>query len=233
MPVEDNVTPESSTQLAETARYRERRAEIAAWNAREPDPQARHRADAGQVRHLFHRHALQPGRRAGASSTPTARVLLNHGGTEMGQGLYTKVAQVVAHELGVTLDRVRVSAADTTKVPNTSATAASSGSDLNGMAAQAAARTIQRAARGVRRADISACPPPTVRFAGNSVHVGEHDMRTSPSSLQFAYRARVSLSATGFYAHAEDPLGPQDAFRAAVFLFRVRRRGVGGRRSTR
>src|SRR5476649_749981 len=70
-------------------------------------------------------------------------VLLNHGGTEMGQGLYTKVAQVVADELGIPLASVRVSAADTSKVPNTSATAASSGSDLNGKAAQAAARTIR------------------------------------------------------------------------------------------
>ncbi len=77
-------------------------------------------------------------------------LLLNHGGTEMGQGLYTKVAQVVAHELGMTPDRVRVTAADTCKVPNASATAASSGSDLNGMAAQAAARAIRERLDRVR-----------------------------------------------------------------------------------
>ena len=71
-------------------------------------------------------------------------VLLNHGGTEMGQGLHIKVAQVVAAELGVPLSAVRVTTTDTSKVPNTSATAASSGSDLNGMAAQAAARTIRQ-----------------------------------------------------------------------------------------
>src|SRR5439155_14354867 len=70
-------------------------------------------------------------------------ILVNHGGTEMGQGLNTKVAQVVAHELGVGFERVRVTATDTQKVANTSATAASSGSDLNGKAAQDAARQIR------------------------------------------------------------------------------------------
>ena len=70
-------------------------------------------------------------------------VLVNHGGTEMGQGLNTKVAQVVAHELGIALARVRSSATDTHKVANTSATAASTGGDLNGKAAQDAARQIR------------------------------------------------------------------------------------------
>ena len=68
---------------------------------------------------------------------------LNHGGTEMGQGLYTKVAQVVADEFQVDLDRIKVTATTTGKVPNTSATAASSGSDLNGMAAANAAQQIK------------------------------------------------------------------------------------------
>src|SRR5699024_6816528 len=70
-------------------------------------------------------------------------VLINHGGTEMGQGLHTKVVQVVAQELGLSMDRVRISSTDTSKVPNTSATAASTGSDLNGMAAQDAARQVK------------------------------------------------------------------------------------------
>ena len=70
-------------------------------------------------------------------------ILVNHGGTEMGQGLNTKVAQVVAHELGVSFERVRVTATDTQKVANTSATAASTGADLNGKAAQDAARQIR------------------------------------------------------------------------------------------
>ena len=69
--------------------------------------------------------------------------MLNHGGTEMGQGLYTKVAQVIAEEFQVDRDRIKCTAANTGKVPNTSATAASSGSDLNGMAARAAAVVIR------------------------------------------------------------------------------------------
>ncbi len=81
-------------------------------------------------------------------------VLLNHGGTEMGQGLFTKVAQVVAHELGLPLSAIRVSATDTSKVPNTSATAASAGSDLNGKAAQAAAQTIRGATDSVCLRDL-------------------------------------------------------------------------------
>jgi xanthine dehydrogenase large subunit len=71
-------------------------------------------------------------------------VHLNHGGTEMGQGLFTKVAQVVANEFAIDIDRIKITASDTSKVPNASATAASSGSDLNGKAAQAAARKIKR-----------------------------------------------------------------------------------------
>ena len=76
-------------------------------------------------------------------------IALNHGGTEMGQGLYTKVAQVVAEEFQVDIGRVKITATTTGKVPNTSATAASSGSDLNGMAARNAARGDQGAARRV------------------------------------------------------------------------------------
>ena len=78
-------------------------------------------------------------------------VQLNHGGTEMGQGLYVKVAQVVAEEFGIALDRVKITATTTAKVPNTSPTAASSGTDLNGKAAQAAARTIRERMAGGRR----------------------------------------------------------------------------------
>jgi len=95
-------------------------------------------------------------------------VLVSHGGTEMGQGLYTKIRQVVAHEFGLPVEQVRVSSTDTTRVPNTSATAASSGSDMNGKAAQAAARKII-----ARLAEVAAqaCggDPALVRFAGGRV----------------------------------------------------------------
>jgi xanthine dehydrogenase large subunit len=124
-------------------------------------------------------------------------VLLNHGGTEMGQGLFTKVAQVVAHEFGVDLDRVRVSASDTARIPNASATAASSGSDLNGKAAQAAAREIK--ARLVAfAAERFKVAPESVRFAANHVTAGEH-RRTFAELVRMAYLARVQLWAGGFY----------------------------------
>jgi xanthine dehydrogenase large subunit len=124
-------------------------------------------------------------------------VLLNHGGTEMGQGVHIKVAQVVAAELGLPLSSIRLTTTDTSKVPNTSATAASSGSDLNGMAAQAATRTIRQ-----RLVDF-ACEAHGV--AANQVEFADGQVRIGARSMPFAqlvhaaYMARISLSSTGFY----------------------------------
>ncbi len=122
---------------------------------------------------------------------------LNHGGTEMGQGLYTKVAQVVAEEFQVDIDRVRITATTTGKVPNTSATAASSGSDLNGMAAQAATRTIKG-----RLVDFAAehwaVPRDQIEFLPGRIRIGNQDI-PFPELVKQAYMARVSLSSTGFY----------------------------------
>src|SRR5271169_7012224 len=193
MRVEDNVMPQLATQLARSARYHERRAEIAAWNRASPILKrgialtpvkfgisftATHYNQAGALVNLY----------------SDGSVLINHGGTEMGQGLYTKVAQVVAHELGVTPNRVRVSSADTEKVPNASATAASSGSDLNGMAAQAAARTIRERllAFASKHFDV---PATEVTIAANIVRAGSLEMPLE-AFLQLAYRARISLAAT-------------------------------------
>ena len=153
-------------------------------------------------------------------------VLLNHGGTEMGQGLYTKVAQVVAEELQIDLARVRTSATDTSKVPNTSATAASSGTDLNGKAAQAAARTIKE--RLIQfAAEKYGVAAEAVRFAAGSVHVGDQTIAFADLVMQ-AYTARVSLWSSGLLSNAQDPLGPQDAQRPPVLLLRLRRGGVRG-----
>jgi xanthine dehydrogenase large subunit len=122
---------------------------------------------------------------------------LNHGGTEMGQGLYVKVAQVVAEEFQVDIDQVRITATTTGKVPNTSATAASSGADVNGMAAQAAARTIK--ARLIAfAAEHWGVPEQQVVFLPGVVRVGNQEMPFRELVWQ-AYMARVSLSATGFY----------------------------------
>jgi xanthine dehydrogenase large subunit len=115
----------------------------------------------------------------------------------MGQGLFVKVAQVVAAELGVPLSNVRVSSTDTAKVPNTSASAASASSDLNGKAAQAAAQTIRQ--RLVQFAcDTHGVQPGEVRFHNGHVHIAAQEV-TFAELVSQAYRARVSLSSTGFY----------------------------------
>ncbi|GHE82935.1 xanthine dehydrogenase molybdopterin binding subunit [Thalassotalea profundi] len=122
---------------------------------------------------------------------------LNHGGTEMGQGLNTKIAQVVAEVFQVDVDTVAISSARTDKVPNTSPTAASSGTDLNGKAAQAAAKTIKQ-----RLIDF-ACEKYQVRadqvkFENSHIIVGDQTFSFAEFS-QIAYMGRVSLSSTGFY----------------------------------
>jgi xanthine dehydrogenase large subunit len=181
MQVTDNVAPELIADLAERAGYAARRAEVKAFNA------------SHNV--LKKGLALTPVK-FGISFTTThlnqagALVLvyadgsihLNHGGTEMGQGLMIKVAQVVADVFGVPIEAVKVSATRTDKVPNTSATAASSGSDLNGMAAQRAAETIRE------RLDTFAAG----QEGSESWSFAELCRR--------AHLARIPLLATGFYA---------------------------------
>ena len=122
---------------------------------------------------------------------------MNHGGTEMGQGLFQKVAQVAASRFGVPLERVKITATDTGKVPNTSATAASSGSDLNGMAVAAACDEI-KARIAAFLAEVHQADPAEVRFEGDAVLVGA-DVIPWEKAVAEAYVGRVSLSATGFY----------------------------------
>ncbi|WP_284776082.1 xanthine dehydrogenase molybdopterin binding subunit [Agrobacterium sp. lyk4-40-TYG-31] len=122
---------------------------------------------------------------------------LNHGGTEMGQGLYTKVAQVIADAFQVDIDRVKITATTTGKVPNTSATAASSGTDLNGMAAYDAARQIKE--RLVKFAmEKWNVGEGEVTFLPNRIRVGTEEIAFNDFIKQ-AYFARVQLSAAGFY----------------------------------
>ncbi len=125
-------------------------------------------------------------------------VALNHGGTEMGQGLHRKLCQVAAAVLGVRDAAVRITATDTAKVPNTSATAASSGADLNGMAVKAACETLRgRLAHFV--AAQEGCSPEAVRFVAGEVQTPGH-CQSFADVVKAAYLARISLSATGFYA---------------------------------
>ena len=195
--VEDCVLQDIVGELAESADYTARRAEIEAFN----------RANSVIRRGI----ALTPVK-FGISFNTTflnqagalvhvytdGSVHLNHGGTEMGQGLNTKVAQVVAHEFQVDFDAVKITATTTGKVPNTSATAASSGTDLNGMAAQAAARTIKERMR-IHLAEQHQCAPDSVTFSNGKVRAGSAVMSFA-EAVKSCYLGRVSLSATGFYA---------------------------------
>jgi xanthine dehydrogenase molybdopterin-binding subunit B len=133
-------------------------------------------------------------------------VQVNHGGTEMGQGVYTNIALIAARELGLTPDRIRVMATRTDKVPNTSATAASCGTDLNGAAVKDACNTLRArllpfAAEMLSEKNGAAVPIDRIVFKGNLVLDAEDPKTGIPFAelLQRAYFARTSLSATGFY----------------------------------
>ncbi|MGO1512604.1 MAG: xanthine dehydrogenase molybdopterin binding subunit [Psychrobacter sp.] len=125
-------------------------------------------------------------------------IQINHGGTEMGQGLYVKIAQIVANEFEVDLDTVKVTATRTDKVPNTSPTAASSGTDINGKAAQNACITVKE-----RLIEFAAehfkVGAEDITFARNHVHISDKETLTFSELVQLAYQQRVSLSATGYY----------------------------------
>jgi xanthine dehydrogenase large subunit len=198
--VEDDLGLHVMEALETRCDYRARRAAIRAFNATSPVVKrgialtpvkfgisftATHFNQAGALVHVY---------RDGS-------VLLNHGGTEMGQGLDTKVAQVVAEAFQLDLARVRITATSTAKVPNTSATAASSGADLNGMAAEAACRAIKE--RLVDFAvDRYGAPREQIVFLPNRVRIGNREMPFA-ELIEAAYMARVSLSSTGFYKTPE------------------------------
>ena len=151
---------------------------------------------------------------------------LNHGGTEMGQGLFIKVAQVVADAFGVDLDKIKITATHTGKVPNTSATAASSGSDMNAMAALNAVDKIKK--RLVRfLAEKQDVGQQEVYFTGGQVRMGEQSW-TFPELIMEAYLGRVSLSATGYY-RTPKVWYDRDTARGRPFLYFAY--GGGGHRS--
>ena len=194
--VEDNIAAHIISELERTSDYHARRAKIRAANAK-----------GGVLRRGM---ALTPVK-FGISFTATwynqagalvhiyndGSVHLNHGGTEMGQGLNVKVAQVVAEAFQLDLDMVKITATTTGKVPNTSATAASSGSDLNGMAALNACEAIK--ARLVAfAAEKWSVPPDAVIFLPRRVRVGNQEIAWA-DFIRAAYMARVQLSHAGFY----------------------------------
>jgi len=213
--IDDNLIHQIVDQLESSSDYRRRRLEIQTWNRNNPILKrgialtpvkfgisftTTHLNQAGALLHIY----------------ADGSVYLNHGGTEMGQGLFTKVAQVVAHELQIDIEHIKISATDTAKVPNTSATAASSGSDINGKAAQAAARKLKgRLSRFA--AEHFKTSAETVRFENNYVYAAEHVIEFF-ELVALAYRARTSLSATGFYATPKIHFD-QDSFSGRPFYY--------------
>jgi xanthine dehydrogenase large subunit len=194
--VEHNMLEEMTAELEESCQYAERRKAITAYNAHSPILKkglaltpvkfgisftASFLNQAGALIHIY----------------TDGSIHLNHGGTEMGQGLNIKVAQVVAEVFQVDIDRVQITATNTDKVPNTSPTAASSGADLNGKAAQNAAETIK--ARLVefaaRHYKVEASQ---VEFRNGHVRVGEQVISFEALAQQ-AWMGQVSLSSTGYY----------------------------------
>ncbi|MDO6564249.1 xanthine dehydrogenase molybdopterin binding subunit [Amphritea sp. 1_MG-2023] len=194
--VEDNILPELLADLEQSSQYQQRRQEIKAFNADSPILKkglaltpvkfgisftASFLNQAGALIHIY----------------TDGSIHLNHGGTEMGQGLNTKVAQIVAEEFQVDFDTIQITATNTDKVPNTSPTAASSGTDLNGKAAQNAARTIKQ-----RLIDFAAqhfsVSQEDVAFRNNHVLIRDQVMAFA-DFIQLAYFNQISLSSTGFY----------------------------------
>lgn len=194
--VEDNILDRLVDELEKTADYQARRKAVLDHNAK-----------AGVIRKGI---ALTPVK-FGISFTATwynqagalihiyndGSIHLNHGGTEMGQGLNTKVAQVVADAFQVDFNTIKITKTTTEKVPNTSATAASSGSDLNGMAALDATHQIKERLVGFA-VDNWGVDPSDVQFIANEVHIGGTALPFA-KFIKEAYMARIQLSAAGFY----------------------------------
>ena len=196
MKVEDNILAPLLSKLEQTSDYRQRKQAITAWNAISPV--------------LKRGLAITPVK-FGISFTATlfnqagalvhvyldGSVQVNHGGTEMGQGLHTKVSQIVADELGVAFERVLCSASDTSKIPNASATAASAGTDLNGRAAQFAARHV-RDNLAAFVCGLDGCGAGAIEFRGGMV-ISPKTTRNFDDVVQMAYANRIQLWSDGFY----------------------------------
>ena len=204
MPVEDNILHDLLPKLDHSAQYSRRKEAILAWNSSQT---------------AFKRGIAITPVKFGISFTATlfnqagalvhvytdGSVQVNHGGTEMGQGLHTKIAQIVADELGIPYELIRMTASDTAKVPNASATAASAGTDLNGRAAQFAARNVREKLAafvcGLDNASegASAFGAGAVEFKAGQV-ITPKQSRSWQQVVAQAYANRIQLWSDGFYA---------------------------------
>jgi xanthine dehydrogenase large subunit len=197
MQVEDHdVLHALVSQLEHSSDYRTRRAKIESFNRESP---------------LIRRGIALTPVKFGISFTLTqmnqgaalvhvysdGSVHLNHGGTEMGQGLFLKVAQIVAEEFGISMDRIRVMPTSTGKVPNTSPTAASAGTDLNGMAAMLAAQAI-KARMAAFAAEVHGVDPTTIIFRDDLVVIGKATIGFSDLA-KACHAGRIHLSEASHY----------------------------------
>lgn len=194
--VEQHVIADLMQELETTSQYRQRRDDIRAFNAE--DGQFRKGLALTPVKFGISFTAIHLNQAGALVHVYTdGSILVNHGGTEMGQGLHTKICQVVAEAFGVTLDTVRISASRTDKVANTSPTAASAGTDLNGMAALDAVNQIK-----IRMADFLAehfnVASDSIEFVDDRVMVGDETL-TFIDVVQLSYLNRVQLWSSGFY----------------------------------
>ena len=194
--VEDNIINELSSELIADSNYLARRESIKKFNKKN--------------KYLKKGLAFSPVKFGISFTTPLLNqagalvniykdgsIYINHGGTEMGQGLFIKVAQVVANEFGVNLERVKVSATSTAKVPNTSPTAASSGSDLNGMAAREACLRIKKNLSAFAK-DYYGAKEGDIQFEDSFVFVADKKIAFDEFVLS-AYLNRIELFSNGFY----------------------------------
>jgi xanthine dehydrogenase large subunit len=194
--IEQHMLPDLVSRLEQSSDYRTRREHITEFNRTHTSLKkgialtpvkfgisftAKHLNQAGALLHIY----------------TDGTMLINHGGTEMGQGLYTKIRQIVASAFGVSVERVMVTSTRTDKVPNTSPTAASSGTDLNGMAAKDACDRIKADLVGFASEHFNLASD-RIRFADNQVLVGDA-IYSFEDFIKLAYLNRVPLFATGYY----------------------------------
>jgi xanthine dehydrogenase large subunit len=214
--ITDNVLPTLVGELAAKCEYRARRVAIKQFNANSPIIKRGLALTPVKFGISFNATLYnQAGALVHVYSDGT--ILVNHGGTEMGQGLYSKIKQIVAHEFSVPLSEVRFSATDTSKVPNTSATAASSGTDLNGKAAQAACISI-RTRLAIFAAELGNTSMEQVSFNDGKVYAADK-VWTFAELVALAYQSRIQLWDSGFYKTPDIHWNPQLRFGRPFYYF--------------
>ena len=214
--VKDNILPDLVSKLAEHCDYFTRRETIKSFNEQSPIIKKGFALTPVKFGISFNATLFN---QAGAlvHIYTDGTILVNHGGTEMGQGLYSKIRQIVAHEFSLDLSKIRLSATDTAKVPNTSATAASSGTDLNGKAAQAACINIRNRLQTFA-AELANTKPNQVQFKDGYIYASGQSWQFA-EFIKLAYQARIQLWDSGFYKTPDIHWNPVLRYGRPFFYF--------------